>query len=191
MGIETTQHSGVLEKDSPKFYNLVRRSLGDSAVQELNTAWQEASKLGALCDSPIRREQGVSFNPRPARVGILLIQEAQVYDFKSLKLAIYACIKPHHLNPIEQEANEINSLLDFKISPNLSINLATICSVFLLDHLRHVHMMDGITPENLFEFTKFSFMPKYGQVLPQRMRCLLNKLIDRHESNRGNFASAI
>jgi len=73
---------------SPKLKGVVSRLFSDSDFKDLLSVYAEAMSNGGSKELDFAREAGVSFNPRPARVALIQLNEAEVLDLDTLKTNI-------------------------------------------------------------------------------------------------------
>ncbi|MEZ4754204.1 MAG: hypothetical protein R3A13_07835 [Bdellovibrionota bacterium] len=121
----TNSHTGKLEEDSPGLLRTLKSFLSPAEIQEFSTAFKLVIDRGGNTENGLEREDGVNYNPRPARVCEILIKECKEIRLEVLLAALYSCAK----NCKEKE--EINKE-----------NSVCIALAITLDNLRHLHMTD-------------------------------------------------
>lgn len=112
--------SGELSKDSPQLFGLLKRHFPDH-LGLLCQIFKECFERGGCADSLIKREVGVSFNPRAARLATILIQDGKV-----LERDLVGTVMQMAISPAEQNA---------RLLPILQL-------VQDIDTLRHLHMTE-------------------------------------------------
>ena len=139
--------------------NLVAvRVFGAEAAAEIDKIFSIAIENGGLEEEDFRREPGVSFNPRPARVGLILINDLKVHDPLIVRAGVLAPVVDRC--PDEAKAKIESSMSGGKqaIETALAARLpldrieklegsareaaAKIAAALFLDRMRHFHQSD-------------------------------------------------
>ena len=120
---------------------LLRKRLPAAEVQRIEELYHWAAEHGALVETGTKRGEGVSFNPRPARICQLLIVEGSRSQSRVLEAALLATA-----------ANEIDPPAEFKEAAQIAIKVGeagpdstdldafAISLCIALDSVRHLHM---------------------------------------------------
>lgn len=122
-----------LEADSPKIFHALGRFLAPEALEEVATYYQQAARLGGNIEPKQKREQGVSFNPRIARVLSILIHDCSVTDLLTIKSAIRASVMEQGV-----ELREVSASLE-ALEPLSEQRMALVRGALALDTVRHLH----------------------------------------------------
>ena len=101
--------------------------------------FKEVSLRGGAHEGPIRREEGVNFNPRPARIAQIVLAETEQKDVDLLIIAMQATVDVP--SGSEESFEELDNLP------------ALVVGALLLDAVRHLHMSTQ-TPEQIAERLK-------------------------------------
>lgn len=133
---------GELATESQQLYGLFRRHFSTDELERLKAAYRYAVKNGG-CEEPAERAPGVSYNPRPARICCLLIQEEKVTDpqlmISALLSSLHESVIARSTGEFEQEA-VADALAVAKRSFPCPIRLEPLYLAHDLDILRHAHM---------------------------------------------------
>lgn len=139
--------------------------------QALEKAFALSLERGGLFEIDFKREEGVSYNPRPARHCHILLSDCGVRDERTLEASLLA--STWELNLFSTELFSFDA--DFPRSANLaeeakqeqpvSANARLIRLAQLLDRARHVHLSKD--PSKLEEVRqKVSFYLELGKLEP-------------------------
>lgn len=101
--------SGILAKDSPQLLGLVKRYISEN-LNELSDGYSDAWRNGRCDERSIIREEGVSYNPLPARIATLLISDGGVRDSKTIYEALITVQLNEDTSPIISLVNDIDTL---------------------------------------------------------------------------------
>ena len=138
-----------LAKSSPALFGLLRRSFPATAIALAEECFALSLQLGGLEDSAVFRAEGVSFNPKPARLALILLNET---SFRELELVCSAMLMSvpltniQHCNTIKISTQHLTATWTLLDAPSLCSQIETNTSslalalVWALDHLRHIHM---------------------------------------------------
>lgn len=113
-----------LNDESPKVFMTLRRFLAPDELAALESDYQKCVSLGGNEEAGLKREAGVSFNPRLARILSIMIHDGGVKDFELLRSALYAACD--------------NS----RVSGSTLVR-----GVIELDSIRHLHQTDFSEPK--------------------------------------------
>lgn len=126
--------TGDLSHDSPQLAGHLRRFFSEMDRQALADIYKDVWKCGGCLDE-VLREPGVSFNPKPARLCCLLIQEGDVRDAELLSITLLSCVPRNSPKLIPDSASAIRcrqTPIDTRLEP--------LYVVHDIDILRHAHM---------------------------------------------------
>lgn len=135
----------TLKLGAPKVLSALGRFLDPTQLEQIATDYQRCAELGGNAEPGLVREEGVSFNPRLARVLSLLVTDGNVRDPATLRAALYTAtltvvggvglesfVPPELLRVVEAVEEASHSLPE----------AALIRGVIELDTLRHVHQVN-------------------------------------------------
>lgn len=132
--------------------NALSRSLTLDDRQLVEHATLFALENGALTELDFERQPEVSFNPRPARIVLILLNDAGVRDSKTLAAAALATLEEPCLNAAQTLFNQ--ALCKLALSANLppqqllkenfEPSVALIALALWLDRARHLHLSPSI-----------------------------------------------
>jgi hypothetical protein len=139
--------SGKLNLDSRALIlALAAAGFQQSSIDTLSTAYRFSFENGGTNEQPIKREEGVSFNPRPARICQILLQDAQERDLQALCAALLVTLARIETVPPEelQQALEVAQNARRFLSERTQVDACAerVALSYHLDNLRHLHMTD-------------------------------------------------
>ena len=129
------------------------RLYGDEVVAQIGADYCAASDLGGNAEVGLTRDEGVSFNPRIARIVSLMIQDCESVVPHMLRVAVYSAISsevetqeavPSEVRP---DVAAVRAASDQSPSWIQGVALA-----LFLDRTRHLHMI------NMSDVEKMSYM---------------------------------
>ena len=179
-------HSGDLAKDSPGLLGTLGTFLPKEDVSSLEDSYRKAASLGALNEFPIKRKEGASFNPRPARLCSLLLKEGELREVNTLSASFFL---PSDENKVEkippEEATLIKSARSLFESHPLSEHAVLLSLVWHLDLIRHLHMSSLSDQEKseLCLLTNNKLLPISSRVCSSRLHVLLEQSVSRQAKN--------
>jgi hypothetical protein len=138
-----------LAADSPKVFQALARFLSSEQVAIVAHDYALADMYGGNIEPGLTREEGISFNPRLARIVSILVHDIAVRDLTVIRAAIYAaatdsglgCLAPErqHHAALEVPA-QLKSVVNAESQePLTSHDSRTIRAVIVLDSVRHLH----------------------------------------------------
>lgn len=135
--------SQALVQSSPGVTALIRRYLGDSGVTTISQEYTQAVMAGGNDEVEVIREVGVSFNPRLARILMILLQEGKVREISVLCFAMRCgqiqCDRSD--TPLPVVYRSVHGLREASQETDLSDSaVAVVASAYCLDATRHLHM---------------------------------------------------
>jgi hypothetical protein len=137
-----------LPDELPRVFITLRRFLSEKQYCEIVRQYRAVDKLGANIDRETVREDGVSFNPRVARILSILLTDAGCRDCTVLVSAIWSCLaydisygRIRIENDFLDVPSEYRASVDAVIG-NLRQDSSTACirAVLDLDRIRHLHI---------------------------------------------------
>ena len=191
MDSEFRGHTGELKHDSPGLLGLVRQFLREDEVKQLAEVYCEACRCGALNESSVVRQPGISYNPRPARICQILINECSEKGLRVLGAAMYACAARNgESGSAFVEEWQIASRVRMEISNYRDGHRFELTEVeeaiFLavkLDELRHMHMTP--LPEehkrDVYRQVKEKLVPSIVHSSSSRLKALIESWLNRFE----------
>ena len=143
----------LIREKSPHLASVLTREFQESAeLVNLELCFNFAINQGALAEIDFVRDEEASYNPRPARVALILLNNAKIRNLAYLASGILASVsklnelKPENQIPsavwetaVEAQQDSENFLRCW--SPKLR-PAATIMLSHSLDRARHVHLAD-------------------------------------------------
>jgi len=133
----------TLERTAPALFHALRRSFAPESLAELINLYDGVLETVGLESPTIPREEGVSFNPWPARVSRLLLSEGAA-SAETIGAAL-ASLLPNessaHLSslPHRETVAEVRAAL-VSAETRLSLEGEGIVLAFILDEVRHLHV---------------------------------------------------
>jgi hypothetical protein len=139
----------ALLHESPKVFAALARFLNPAELRLLSEDYQTAKDLGGDVECGLTREEGVSYNPRLARVLLIMARDLGCTDIEMYRVALYAAVFDTGLGVANSAAPS-----DFSIIPDeireLVANVqgvqegdtrsGSISGVIALDAVRHLHL---------------------------------------------------
>ncbi len=156
--------SGNLELDSPNCIKLIKNAFGSAAVEELKSLYLKLFSQSNLLEPATNRPAEIKYNPRPARLTHILINEAECRCFPTIRRAF------------ELSFSE-NSLLLEKTQPEVGTDLLSAAN--LLDEIRHLHMHPALNARILESARILSEQVEQNHELHQRLKAMIAKSAQR------------
>lgn len=137
------------KRECPGLFAKLSRALDPCTLQQLSQDYQQAGAAGGNLEVGIVREQGVSFNPRIARIVSIVLQEGGVLQDGgcnepiTLRAAIYATIPvmPDILGDDDGAIKGlINELRKDLVDATMDGRARILALAIELDSIRHLHM---------------------------------------------------
>ena len=140
----------TVKKLSPHLHSVIQRVFRGDVVAHglIERSFAHAVEKGGLTELDFRREEGVSFNPRPARVALILLSNAQVTDAEVIAAGILASSDPlddlKHLEVAERARVLAHAALESpdaiaSIDSAIRFEVAIVALARWLDRVRHLH----------------------------------------------------
>ena len=119
--------TGILKNDSAGTTRLLEQNLNEAQLSLVFKAYADCCEQLAIQQEVRLRPEGQSFNPRPARILQILMQDARIF-----------------------QADIMCSALEALSDPNESEDISVVQAVILLDDIRHFKLY-GISKEVLLD----------------------------------------
>jgi hypothetical protein len=132
-----------MRSEAPGLTFKLARFFSAEVVDQLEVHFDRVVQLGGNQEEGFVREEGVSFNPRTARIASLMLEHCKTPSPEAIAAAMWSLV-PSEVAELEASAPHLCKLIAavFDDSEGAVINSisATIRAVVLLDRLRHLHM---------------------------------------------------
>lgn len=128
-----------LVKDSPGVSGDLQR-LFPADFKRLDEIYRYAAERGSLAEGAVKRSEGVSFNPRPARVASILVKNSRTVDPLTVGAAFLLCCGKTALEKHAEWNEEKMLALEALSSPGNSERASLLSLAHALDTVRHLHM---------------------------------------------------
>ncbi len=135
--------SGNLKLDSPSLYGILSRTLSSIELEHVVTAFKDSIEKGSAKE---KREEGLSFNPRPARIAEILIKEANVTSTETISASFYASLYENKINFTSNLSANCTSLVNevhlFLKNESLinNVECKKISLAYCIDYTRRIHI---------------------------------------------------
>ena len=135
-----------LPDELPRVFITLGRFLSEKQYREIVRQYRAVDELGANIDRETIREDGVSFNPRVARILSILLTDAGCRDCAVLVSAIWSClaydstygkIENDFLDVPSEYRGSVDAVID---NPRQDSSTACIRAALDLDRIRHLHI---------------------------------------------------
>lgn len=121
---------------SANLFNVLNSSFGHDLQPKFDEIFKYCIENGGLTELDFVRPKDQSYNPRPARVALILLNESKQLDQSLLISAMLACVD-NCQDPLSIEAKQISSEIELK---NYSRKAKLIALALHLDRIRHFHL---------------------------------------------------
>lgn len=151
-----------------------------------------AIRFGGKVELDFTRPVDASFNPRPARVALILINDAKVRDTNIIIAGVLASVGKKELAEIENKEAFPNSALELALNaidlisqiPNMNQNndkiILTVSAAHWLDRIRHLHQSPHIERWHELHAQTQTFLGIMGEANPPLSQ-LINAWYKRFE----------
>jgi hypothetical protein len=164
-------------KECPGLAGSLGRLYGKDVVAQFAHDYCEAADRGGNADLGVAREEGVSFNPRIARVISLVIQEYAQITPEVLRVVAYSTVSLDQDVPAEV-LSDVSAVRN--VTPESPEWIRCIALALMLDRVRHLHMADIRSDEKERMLAAFGsspiLAPEAGS--PENLRLKLIHSID-------------
>lgn len=126
-------------KECPGLVGSLGRLYGKEVAAELASVYARVADLGGNDELGVAREDGVSFNPRIARVLSLVIQDCDDVGLRVLTVAAYSTLPGEVEIPADIRADVLAVREALPSSPPWASSVAL---AIMLDRVRHLHMSE-------------------------------------------------
>jgi len=128
-----------LVKDSPGVSGDLQK-LFPADFERLDDIYRYAADRGSVAEGAVKRSEGVSFNPRPARVASILVKTSRTIDSLTIGAAFLICCERTVLEDSKGWQEEKILALEALSSPGNSEKASLLSLAHALDTVRHLHM---------------------------------------------------
>lgn len=143
------QLRGILELDSPQLFGTCKRTFAKDTCDLLAVVYHTVWAFGG-CKEDTPRAAGVSYNPKPARICSLIIQDAECKDCDLLSIAMFSCLDHEAISSLHIQVDpsilKNASLIIDKVVPP-SPYLEPVYLAHDVDTLRHLHLFKKTAEE--------------------------------------------
>lgn len=166
-----------LHDDLPQVFTALRRFLSDDEWNELASHYRAVDALGANRDPEIIREDGVSFNPRIARILSILITDGQCQEYRAMVAAVWATLAYDQVcgyaprNSINYPARYFDRIELVIENPASDAVTACIRAALDLDRVRYLHItrLDLVQRKEILCSINSLYSNKLLAMLPTRL----------------------
>lgn len=172
--------SSQLVVEAPALRRAIVKLLGEQAVPTIAIDYERAAALGGNMEHGIVREQGVSYNPRIARVASIAIEDGGIRDLAGVRIAIWSTIADVGALKILDDAAIRDRAADVLSGEKSSDSLVnTIRAAAVLDTTRHLHMTTlGVEARRAYLCTdQYSDLLSDGMPIPSRLKLKLKHAV--------------
>ncbi len=138
----------LIRKHSQQLDSFIQRLTDEDDRALLHAAFEIAIENGGLLEQDFKREEGVNYNPRPARVVYILTKECGYTTSTQLAAAMIAVVSEADLDPADLPMpSEVQDLVRSARLPlaelaSQSVEAIQIACAIQLDRARHFHLAD-------------------------------------------------
>lgn len=127
---------------SPHLEIVLKRHFRLEELSGLKTILDFVAQNGGVKELDFERKEGVSFNPRFARVALILMQDAKCLDLNVLGAAVIACAESSDVDLDPEIVCVANETRDKFLAPLEFVNSDSILigAALALDYARHLHL---------------------------------------------------
>jgi len=147
-------------KECPGLAGSLGRLYGDVVVAQIGADYCSAADCGGNIEVGLAREEGVSFNPRIARIVSMVVQDCERVDPHMLRVAVYSTT-PREVMVAECVPSEVQSDVAAvrSVSEQSPAWIQGIALALLLDRIRHLHMLEMSTDEKVLYMAQAQASP--------------------------------
>ena len=127
----------LIKQHSQSLDALLAKNFKQNDYKSLQDTFDFVIKNGGLEEIDFTREEGQSFNPRPARIAQIMIKDCSILSVEAIEASLLASIENSRSEISSQAIKIINSIhIEEKINQfSKALSLALI-----LDRARHLHL---------------------------------------------------
>ena len=145
-------------KECPGLVGSLGRLYGDEVVAQIGADYCAAADLGGNSEAGLMREEGVSFNPRIARIVSLVIQDCDRVVPQMLRVAVYSTTSDDATEAVPPEMRT-DVLAVRSASSNSPAWMQGIALALYLDRIRHLHLVSMSDDERASYMTEIRRSP--------------------------------
>ncbi len=155
------------------------RLYGEEVVAQIGGDYCAAADRGGNVEPGLSREEGVSFNPRIARIVSLVMQDCEEVTPHMLRVAVFSTLPDGATEGVPTElckdVSEVRAA-----SPESSPWIQGISLALYLDRIRHLHMVAMSDAERIayVEYVKSSPLLSVRSGAPENLRLKVIHAID-------------
>ena len=181
----------LFTQECPGLLFSLGRFLDEPALQVLTDDYDRVVAAGGNDEEGIKREEGVSFNRRIARILSLVTKEGGCRNLSDLRVAMYACATRDEIVPDEEvlaaKVRQARAVFEVERPEGVA---ATVAAAIILDAVRHMHMTSFTIEERAQRIGALNVTPLLSTI-PEVLRDKLTHSISMQkrglvaESDRG------
>lgn len=146
---------GRLAEDAPGLFKDLSRLFDVGQCGYLSDCYRAAAKVGALEEAPVVREDGVSYNPKPARVCSILLKECPRYPVRIYGCSFFAVLPQVRLVTVSSQfQSEVAALSTMGDITEAEPAIQNVYLSVFLDQIRHLHMTHFSDQRKRVEYEK-------------------------------------
>ena len=189
----SAEHSGVLEHDSPSFFQFLTKTFPAPTREIFERVYSVFFEQGKLELTDAQSDRTPRFNPAPCRVASLIVSECKDTDPEHLLAAMLQCFeKPDLVIKAEHVSAHTKNLalaaLDFVKNPQPTDSTVERLGLALtLDRIRHLHLSAKTSAEQIAVCIRVQtvLIPETRSTENERLKILLNAACTRLLRIRG------
>jgi hypothetical protein len=166
-----------LTKECPGLAGSLTRLYGREVAEEFSQHYAEVADRGGNDELGVVREDGVSFNPRIARLVSLVIQDCDEVTPRVLRATVYSALP----DDVEVPQEVLSDVADIRgASRSSPVWILCIALARMLDCVRHLHMAELPTDrkEELLASVASSALLLPGGTTPENLRLKVIHAVD-------------
>lgn len=133
----------LFQQECPGIFLVLSRFLSADNLRVISDDYEAVAGRGGNHEPRVHREEGVSFNPRLARILLIVTREAGLREFPLLRAALYSAL--HHTTDelMPWVPDELRALVTAIRDPlREDEGASNVRAAITLDAIRHLHMTD-------------------------------------------------
>lgn len=166
-------------KECPGLAGSLGRIYGDEVMAQIGADYCTASDLGGNAEEGLSRDDGVSFNPRIARLVSLVMQDCDRIEPHMLRVAVYSSIADDKTDTTPPEVRADVRAVQCASSESPSWIQGVKLALYL-DRVRHLHMvvMSDVERMSYMREVQSSPLLSVGSGAPEKLRLKVIHAID-------------
>ena len=139
----------AIRAKSPHLAGSLEKILTPAQCSELDEVWNYVVQAGGMAEIGFEREPGVSYNPRPARVGLILLSNFEVTEVHVIAAGFLSCVDDSvaYSGALAKDATKLaerskHSIRELAAAPE-NDEVLLVALARHLDDVRHFHLRDG------------------------------------------------